>query len=105
MYLRVLNFKFPNELAKKSVIALTRNTTKDQFKNGLLMRLHADVSPNISIAVLLWRSKKEYEEAYKVFGSKFIADMKELGTIVTTNEGPAEVDKAKEIDYSKFNEL
>ena len=32
MYLRVLNFKFPNELAKKSVIALTRNTTKDQFK-------------------------------------------------------------------------
>ena len=33
MYLRVLNFKFPNELAKKSVIALTRNTTQDQFKN------------------------------------------------------------------------
>ena len=105
MYLRVLNFKFPNELAKKSVISLTRNTTKDQFKNGLLMRLHADVSPNISIAVLLWRSKKDFEEAYKVFGSKFIADMKELGTIVTTNEGPAEVDKAKEIDYSKFNEF
>ena len=56
MYLRVLNFKFPNELAKKSVIALTRNTTKDQFKNGLLMRLHADISQNISVAVLLWRS-------------------------------------------------
>ena len=37
--------------------------------------------------------------------TKFIADMKELGTIVTINEGPAEVDKAKEIDYSKFNEL
>tara|TARA_A100001388_G_scaffold269118_1_gene245026 strand:+ start:487 stop:681 length:195 start_codon:yes stop_codon:yes gene_type:complete len=64
MYLRVLNFKFPNELAKKSVIALTRNTTKDQFKNGLLMRLHADVSQNISVAVLLWRSKKDFEEAY-----------------------------------------
>ena len=63
MYLRVLNFKFPNELAKKSVIALTRNTTKDQFKNGLLMRLHADVSQNISVAVLLWRSKKDFEEA------------------------------------------
>ena len=58
MYLRVLNFKFPNELAKKSVIALTRNTTQDQFKNGLLMRLHADISQNISVAVLLWRSKK-----------------------------------------------
>ena len=92
-------------MAKKSVIELTRNTTKDQFKNGLLMRLHADVSPNISIAVLLWRSKKDFEKVYKVFGSKFIADMKELGTIVTSNEGPAKVDKAKEIDYSKFNEL
>ena len=77
MYLRVLNFKFPNELAKKSVIALTRNTTKDHFKNGLLMRLHADISPNISIAVLLWRSKKDFEEVYNVFGSKFIAEMKE----------------------------
>ena len=52
-----------------------------------------------------WRNKQDFEEAYKVFGSKFIADMKELGTIVTINEGPAEVDKAKEIDYSKFNEL
>ena len=92
-------------MAKKSVIELTRNTTKDQFKNGLLMRLHADVSPNISIAVLLWRSKKDFEKVYKLFGSKFIAEMKELGTIVTSNEGPAEVDKAKEIDYSKFNEL
>tara|TARA_A100001015_G_scaffold198531_1_gene221528 strand:+ start:526 stop:804 length:279 start_codon:yes stop_codon:yes gene_type:complete len=92
-------------LAKKSVIELTRNTTKDQFKNGLLMRLHADVSPNISIAVLLWRSKKDFEKVYKLFGSKFIAEMKELGTIVTSNEGPAEVDKAKEIDYSKFNEF
>ena len=40
-----------------------------------------------------------------MFGSKFIADMKELGTIVTSHEGPAEVDKAKEIDYSKFNEF
>ncbi len=92
-------------MAKKSVIELTRNTTKDQFKNGLLMRLHADVSPNISIAVLLWRSKKDFEKVYKLFGSKFIAEMKELGTIVTSNEGPAEVDKAKEIDYSKFNEF
>ena len=51
------------------------------------------------------RSKKDFEEAYKVFGSKLITDMKELGTIVTINEGPAEEDKAKEIDYSKFNEF
>ena len=34
---------------------------KDQFKNGLLMRFHADVSQNISVAVLLWRSKKDFE--------------------------------------------
>ena len=31
--------------------------------------------------------------------------MKELGSIVTTNEGPAEADKAKEINFSKFNEF
>ena len=40
-----------------------------------------------------------------MFGSKFIKEVKELGGIVTINEGPAEVDKAKEIDFSKFNEL
>ena len=97
MYLRVLHFKFPNELAKKSVIALTRNITKDQFQNGLLMRLHADISSNSSIAVLLWRNKEDFMETYKVFGSKFIAEIKELGAIITINEGPAEVDKAKRI--------
>ena len=105
MYLRVLHFKFPNELAKKSVIALTRNITKDQFQNGLLMRLHADVSSNSSLAVLLWRNKEDFMETYKTFGSKFIAEIKELGAIITINEGPAEVDKAKDIDFSKFNEF
>ena len=44
-------------------------------------------------------------ETYKVFGSKFITEIKELGAIITINEGPAEVDKAKEIDFSKFNEF
>ena len=42
-----------HELAKKSVIALTRNITKDQFRNGLLIRLHADVTSNSAIAVLI----------------------------------------------------
>ena len=44
-------------------------------------------------------------ETYKVFGSKFIAGIKELVAIITINEGPAKVDKAKEIDFSKFNEF
>ena len=37
MYVRVLQIKFPNELAKTSVIALSRNVTKDHFKNGLMV--------------------------------------------------------------------
>ena len=37
MYTRVINIKFPNELAKKSVIALSRAITKDHFKQGLLI--------------------------------------------------------------------
>ena len=69
------------------------------------MRLHADVSSNSSIAVLLLQNKEDFEETYKIFGSKFIGEKKELGAIITINEGPAEVDKAKEIDYSKFNEF
>ena len=69
------------------------------------MRRHADISLNSSIAVLLWRNKEDFMETYKVFGSKFIAEIKELGAVITINEGPAEVDKAKEIDFSKFNEF
>ena len=69
------------------------------------MRRHADISLNSSIAVLLWRNKEDFMETYKVFGSKFIAEIKELGAIITINEGPAEVDKAKEIGFSKFNEF
>ena len=69
------------------------------------MKLHADVSSNGSTAVLLWRNKEDFMETYKVFGLKFIAEIKELGANITINERPAEVDKAKEIDYSKFNEL
>ena len=105
MFLRVLHFKFTNELAKKSVIALTRNITKDQFSNGLLVRLHADVTPNSAIAVLLWKTKQDFENVYKNFGSKFISETKELGALITIYEGPAEVDKAKEIDFSDFNEF
>ena len=95
MYLRVLHFKFPNELAKKSVIALTRNITKDQFKNGLLMRFHPYVSSNSSLAVLLWRNKEDFMETYKAFGSKFIAEIKELGAIITINEGLQKLIKQK----------
>ena len=62
-------------------------------------------SSNSSIAVLLWRNKEDFKETYKVFGSKFIAEIKELGAIITINEGTTEVDRAKEIDFSKFNEF
>ena len=77
---------FTNKLVK-SVIALTRNTTKDQFKNGLLMRFHADVSQNISIAVLLWRSKKDFEEAEKTNGRwAMLGFVALLGAYITTGQ-------------------
>ena len=56
MFIRVLHIKFPNELAKKSVIALSRSVTKEQFSNGLLIRLHADTSANSCMIILLWKT-------------------------------------------------
>ena len=33
MYVRVMQIKFPNELAKKSVMVLSRGVMKDYFKH------------------------------------------------------------------------
>ena len=50
-------------------------------------------------------SKQDFDNVYKTFGSKFISETKELGALISIYEGPAEVDKAKEIDFSNFNEF
>ena len=105
MYTRIINIKFPNELAKKSVIALSRAITKDHFKQGLLIRLHADISTNSSMIILLWKNKEKFDESRVKFGEKFISEVKEMGGIISVSEGNAEVDKAKEIDFSDFNEF
>ena len=105
MFIRVLSIKFPNELAKKSVIALSRSLTKEQFSNGLHIRLHADISANSCMIILLWKNRSNFDVARRNFGEKFIAEVKEMGGIITISEGDAEVDKAKEIDFSGFNEF
>ena len=105
MFLRILTIKFPNELAKKSVVALSRNLTKDQFKNGLLIRLHGDISINSCMIILLWKDRYNFDIARKNFGEKFLKEVKEMGGIISIAEGDAEVDKAKDIDFSKFNEF
>ena len=68
MFLRILTIKFPNELAKKSVVALSRSLTKDQFKNGLLIRLHGDISVNSCVIILLWKDRYNFDIARKNFG-------------------------------------
>ena len=45
MYVRILQIKFPNELAKKSVMVLSRGIMQDFFKYGLLMRLILKFQP------------------------------------------------------------
>ena len=105
MFIRVLHIKFPNELAKKSVIALSRTVTTKHFKNGLLIRLHANISSNSCMIILLWNDRSSFDVARKNFGEKFIAEVKEMGGIITISEGDAEVDKAKEIAFSQFNEF
>ena len=105
MFIRVLNIKFPNELAKKSVIALSRSLTEEQFSNGLLIRLHADTSTNSCMIILLWKDRSSFDLARRNFGEKFVAEVKEMGGIINISEGNAEVDKAKEIDFSNFNEF
>ena len=41
----------------------------------------------------------------KKYGDKFVAEVKEMGGIVTISDGLSEIDRAKEIDLSKFNEF
>ena len=43
MYVRVMQIKFTNELAKKSVMVLSRGVMKDYFKNWLLMRFNTEI--------------------------------------------------------------
>ncbi len=38
----------------------------------------------------------------KIFGEKFISEVKELSGIISVSDGNAEVDKAKEIDLFRF---
>ena len=96
MFIRVIKIKFPNELAKKSVIAL-----KSSYK-GLLIRLHADISTNSSMIISLWKNKEKFEESRKKCGEKFISEVKELSGIISVSDGNPEVDKAKEIDFFRF---
>ena len=45
-----------------------------------------------------------FEQARVKYGDKFVNEVKEMGCIVTIFDGLSEVDKAKKIDYSNFNE-
>ena len=55
--------------------------------------------------ILLWKTRELFEAARQKFGDRFIAEVKEMGGIITISEGPSEVDIAKEIDFSKFNQF
>ena len=55
--------------------------------------------------ILLWKDRYNFDIARKNFGEKFIKEVKEMGGIISISEGDAEVDKAKDIDFSKFNEF
>ena len=105
MYVRVLQIKFPNELAKKSVMVLSRGIMKDFFKYGLLMRFNTEISNNTLMITALWKTREFFEQAREKYGDKFVSEVKEMGGIVTILDGPSEVDKAKNIDYSNFNEF
>ena len=105
MYVRILQIKFPNELAKKSVMVLSRSIMQDFFKYGLLMRFNTEISTNTLMITALWKTKEYFEKAKENYGDKFVIEVREMGGIVTVFDGPSEVDKAKDIDYSNFNEF
>ena len=63
MYVRVLQIKFPNELAKKSVMVLSRGIMQDFFNYGLLMRFNTEISTNTLMITALWKTKEYFEKA------------------------------------------
>ena len=83
MYVRVLQIKFPNELAKKSVMVLQRGIMKDYFKYGLLMRINTEISTNSLMITGLWKTQEFFEQAREKYGDKFVSEVKEMGCIVT----------------------
>ena len=105
MYVRVLQIKFPNELAKKSVMVLSRGVMQDFFKYGLLIRFNTEISANTLMITALRKTKEYFQKAKEKYGDKFVSEVREMGGIVTVFDGPSEVDKAKDNDYSNFNEF
>ena len=87
MYVRIINYKFPNELARNAVKALAINSTKYQWENGLLMRYLVDINSNTTFTVLAFKDKKTAEDGWKKFGLKFNKEVKEMGVIVSVSEG------------------
>jgi hypothetical protein len=71
----------------------------------LLIRFLADTSTNNCLIILLWKDQSTFELARLNFGEQFIAKVKEMGRIINIFQGNAEVDKAKDIDFSSFNEF
>ena len=87
MYVRIINYKFPNELAKNAVKALAINSTKYQWENGLLMRYLVDINSNTTSTVLAFKNKEAADDGWKKFGLKFNKEVKEMGVIVSISEG------------------
>ena len=87
MYIRVLQIKFPNELAKKSVMTLSRDIMKHFFKYRLLMRFNTKITANTLMITALWKTKEYFEQAREKYGDKFVSDVKEMGCIVTILDG------------------
>ena len=58
------------------------NLTQDQFKNGLLMRLHADVSQNISVAIT---ERPTFKNTIECMSKRRFSLLQQLGVYCTNN--------------------
>ena len=86
-------------------MVLSRGVMQDFFKYGLLIRFNTEISANTLMITALRKTKEYFQKAKEKYGDKFVSEVREMGGIVTVFDGPSEVDKAKDNDYSNFNEF
>ena len=94
--------KLQNKLAKDPIIMSLKNVSQHLFteKRRLLLRCFNNFSDTQVDTFHLWKDKSYQLQTGKEFSTNFWEDIKEMGGVVSLNEGECEVEMSSFINSS-----
>ena len=94
--------KLQNKLAKDPIIMSLKNVSQHLFteKRRLLLRCFNNFSDTQVDTFHLWKDKSYQLQTRKEFSTNFWEDIKEMGGVVSLNEGECEVEMSSFINLS-----